>query len=291
MNKVCLEVALNGPWSRSLQPGMPITTQELVDEGIACARLGAAVIHLHVYDPATGRQREDFDAYRAVFEGIREHADVIVYPTLPLNGSADAPEPMTPNQRFAVVQQLAEACLLEWAVIDPGSATFASLADIAADKPGFLYENPEADIRHGLSLAREHGFHPSFAIYEPGFARFGAALTARYPGVQQPIYRFMFSDGFAFGYPPRDYALDSYVRLLDELDPQAPWMIAGLQVDILPLVGAAVRRGGHVRVGLEDAPFGTAWSNVQWTQAAIAEIAKAGGELATTDEVRASIMP
>ena len=57
-----LECALNGPWSRAKQPLMPITPEELISEGIACARAGAAVIHLHVYDPATGRQWESPEA-------------------------------------------------------------------------------------------------------------------------------------------------------------------------------------------------------------------------------------
>lgn len=291
MSKVCLEVALNGPWSRNLQPGMPISTDELIAEGVACARLGATVIHVHVYDPETARQRDDFEMYRAVIEGIREQVDVIVYPTLPLSGSADAPEPLSPEERFEAVRELAEAGLIEWAVIDPGSATFASYADIADDKHGFLYSNPEADIRYGLSLAREFGFHPSYAIYEPGFARFGVALASRYPGLPKPMYRFMFSDGFAFGYPPREYGLESYIQLMDELDPDAPWMIGGLQVDILPLIGFAVRRGGHVRVGLEDAPFGSEWSNMQWTEIALGQIADAGGELANVHETRAMLKP
>lgn len=286
MHKVCLEVALNGPWSRERQPGIPIETDALIAEGIACARLGAAVIHVHVYDPHTGRQRDDFDVYRAVIEGIREQVDAIVYPTLPLSGSADAPEPMRPEKRFKAVRALAEAGLIEWSVIDPGSATFAGLDDIAEDRPGFLYSNPEADIRHGLDLARTHGFHPSYAVYEPGFARYGAALAARYPGVPRPIYRFMFSDGFAFGYPPRAWALDGYVRLLEELDATAPWMIGGLRVDILPLIGEAVTRGGHIRVGLEDSPFGTPLGNMDWTEAALEEIAKAGGETMNATEVR-----
>lgn len=72
MPQICLEVALNGPWSRSLQPGMPITTDELIAQGIACARAGAAVVHVHVYDPDTGRQREDYDAYAKVIEGDRK---------------------------------------------------------------------------------------------------------------------------------------------------------------------------------------------------------------------------
>lgn len=286
MGAVCLEVALNGPWSKSLQPGMPLTTADLIAEGIACARLGAAVIHLHVYDPATGRQRDDFDAYRAVIEGIRAVEDVIVYPTLPLSGSPDAPNAMTPADRFAVVQRLADAGLLEWAVIDPGTVIIAGLPEIASDRPGFLYRNTEAEIRHGLSLAREFGFHPSYAIYEPGFARLGAAMAARYPGLPRPIYRFMFSDDFAFGFPPRAYALDAYLSLLAELDPRALWMVAGLRVDILPLIASAVAHGGHVRVGLEDAPFDTEWSNMRWTEAACEEIQRAGGHLASAAEVR-----
>ena len=288
-HKVCLEVALNGPWSRDQQPGIPRTTKELVAEGVACARLGAAVIHVHVYDSDTGKQWEDFDAYRAVIEGIREQVDAIVYPTLPLTGSSDTPDSMGAEKRFQVVRQLAEAGLIDWTVIDPGSATFASYTDIAADQRGFLYTNTEAEVRYGLSLAQKFGFHPSYAIYEPGFARLGVALAQRYPKLPKPIYRFMFSDGFAFGYPPRPYALDSYVQLLQELDCEAPWMIAGLQVNLLPLIDGAVSLGGHVRVGLEDAPFGSDWSNMRWTEAAIKEILRSGADVMTVDQVRNSM--
>ncbi|MDD9718882.1 3-keto-5-aminohexanoate cleavage protein [Dinoroseobacter sp. PD6] len=289
MPQICLEVALNGPWSRSLQPGMPITTDELIAQGIACARAGAAVVHVHVYDPDTGRQREDYDAYAKVIEGIRAVEDVIVYPTLPLSGSRDAATAMTPEARFAVVEALARDGLLEWAVVDPGCAILSSLSEIRAGREGFVYHNSEAEVRHGLDLARTYGFHPSYAIYEPGFARLGAALAAQVPGVPRPIYRFMFSEGFTFGYPPRGYALDSYLALMAELDPGAPCMIAGLQVDILPLIGAAVPAGVHVRVGLEDAPFGTELSNIGWTEAAAQAIAQSGGTLAGAAEIRRKI--
>jgi uncharacterized protein (DUF849 family) len=96
----------------------------------------------------------------------------------------------------------------------------------------------------------------------------------------------MFSDGFTFGYPPRAYALESYVELMNDLKVDASWMIGGLQVDILPLIAPALRLGGHVRVGLEDAPFGSNWTNMQWTEAAISRISEAGGTLAPIAEVR-----
>ena len=87
---VFIEAALNGPWSQSRQPLMPVTTSDLITDGINCARAGASIIHIHVYDPNTGKQFEDFDAYRAVIEGIRQYQDVFVCPTLPLCGFGNA---------------------------------------------------------------------------------------------------------------------------------------------------------------------------------------------------------
>jgi len=43
MRKVWIEAALNGGWSRALQPGIPDTIEAIVAEGIACARAGATV--------------------------------------------------------------------------------------------------------------------------------------------------------------------------------------------------------------------------------------------------------
>ncbi len=37
-----IEVALNGPWGRALQPGIPIGVDEIVREGLAAAEAGAA---------------------------------------------------------------------------------------------------------------------------------------------------------------------------------------------------------------------------------------------------------
>ena len=281
-----LECALNGPWSRAKQPLMPITPEELIAEGIACARAGATVIHLHVYDPATGRQWENPEAYARVIEGIRAVEDVIVYPTLPLAGSHDAPRPMTPEERFATVEILARQGLLEWAVIDPGSTQLTAFSDLPDGPPGFLYRNSEEELRHGLTLASTHGFHPSYAIYEPGFLRLGAAL-ARSIGSPTPIYRFMFSDGFTYGFPPRAYALDAYLALLQECHAGAPWMVAGLQVELSPILEATLAKGGHIRVGLEDAPFYSLTGNLAQTEAAATKIKNAGYGLGTAKELRA----
>lgn len=99
----------------------------------------------------------------------------------------------------------------------------------------------------------------------------------------------MFFEAYTFGYPPKPYALESYLSLLETETPTAPWMVSGLGVDITPLIPEAVDRGGHVRVELEDAPLGSERSNVEWVDHARREIESAGGTLATAADVRAEL--
>ncbi|MGY2049975.1 3-keto-5-aminohexanoate cleavage protein [Methylobacterium sp. JK268] len=283
---VWIEAALNGPWTRARQPGMPLTVAEVVREGVACARAGAAIIHVHAYDPATGRQNDDPDTYAAIIEGIRAQEDVIVYPTLPFVQSAEAFRPGALEARYAAVEALGARGLLEWGVVDPGSTHLETREEAARAEPGSVYLNPGDHILRGLALAAQFRAVPSYAIYEPGFLRLGAALARAVPGCPPPVYRFMFSEQFTFGFPPAAYALDAYLRLLDATAPGSPWMVAGLGVDILPLLPAAVARGGHVRVGLEDAPLGTDATNLGLVEAAVEGVARAGGRPATAAEIR-----
>jgi uncharacterized protein (DUF849 family) len=284
--KTWLEVSLNGPWGRGKQPGIPVTVKEIVDQAVACAKAGAAIVHVHAYDEGTGKQKDDGELYARIITEIRSQVDVIVYPTIPIAGQPGHPGAQTPQERFAHLQHLAQRGLLEWAAVDPGSVNFAYYDDLREDKPGFVYLNPEEHIRHGLDLARQYRFHPAYAIYEPGFLRLGATLYWRCSS-PVPIYRFMFSSGFTFGFPPDDYGLTAYLTLMDQVAPGAQWMVGGLSVDVLPMIPRVVMEGGHVRVGLEDAPFDSERSNVQWVQAAVKAIDNSGGDLATAADVRA----
>lgn len=279
-----LEVALNGPWSRARQPRIPVLADEIVAEALACADAGAAIVHFHAYDPASGRQRDDYELYAPVIERIRARSDVICYPTLPFGSNG-----LTAEQRFAAVEKLLHAGLIEWAVVDPGSTHLSWYSAIREGREGFLYANPESHVRHGLALAQAHGMRPSYAIYEPGFIRFGAALHRAYPGAPTPVYRFMFSDEMTFGFPPERWGLEAYLQLLAREAADAPWMIAGLGVEIDPLIGEAVTRGGHVRVGLEDAPLGCALGNRDLAERAARRIDDAGGRLASAADVRAAL--
>ncbi len=285
--KTWIEVAINGAWTRRLQPNIPITAQEVITDGVACVKAGAAVVHAHTLDPDTGRQNSSVENCAAFMDGIRSQVDAIVYPT-----AVDIPMPEDWAKRYATTVELSKRGLLEWGVLDPGSVNFY-LADASApslfSSEGGVYSNPNGALELGIKLAAKHQFHPAYACYEPGFVRQGATLHRKQPTAPVPIYRFMFSSAFTFSFPPEEWALEAYVRLVEKVAPGAPWMAAGLAVDVLPLIPQIVALGGHVRVGLEDAPFQSQRTNVELVEKAVSAVQKAGSEPATASEIRASL--
>ena len=286
LRPVFIEAALNGPWSQRRQPLMPVTTDALIAEGIDCARAGASVIHIHVYDPDTGQQFENFDAYKEVIEGIREYEDVIVYPTLPLSGFGKTDQTFSAEDRFKTVKKLAKAGLLEWSVIDPGTTQITELDPTNSEQVQFLYINSEAEIRYGLELASRYNFVPSFAIYEPGFLRLGAALFRNTKGCPRPIYRFMFSDKFSFGFPAEEIYLSAYIDLLKQTNPEAVWMIAGLQVNLRGIVSTCLEAGGHIRTGLEDSYFYSETGNLDLVRQTTKIVLNENYEIGTAAQLR-----
>ena len=102
-----LEVALNGPWSRERQPAIPIHADEIVEQAIACAHEGAAIIHLHPYDPVTGRQREDAAIYAPIIERIRSQVEGICIGTVTFAGHIDATVSLKSQQGYNAAETMA----------------------------------------------------------------------------------------------------------------------------------------------------------------------------------------
>src|SRR5690242_625030 len=139
MAKVFVEAALNGPWGRERQPHIPVHPDDIVAEAIVAAKAGAAVIHVHAYDPLSGRQKDDWQIYARIIERIRAKVDAIVYPTIPMAGSIYAGELRSASERYAHLRELGRRGLIEWGAADPGSVNFARFASIARGEPQFVY--------------------------------------------------------------------------------------------------------------------------------------------------------
>src|SRR5690348_6903206 len=60
-------------------PHLPVTPKEIAESGLAAAAAGAAILHIHVRDPKTGKPSRSLDCYREVVTRIRDkNPDVIL---------------------------------------------------------------------------------------------------------------------------------------------------------------------------------------------------------------------
>ena len=113
---------------------------------------------------------------------------------------------------------------------------------------------------------------------------------ARAAGVKAPIYPLMFCQGIAVGFPPATYALAAYLSLLEDKVGPVPWMIAAVNADLRPsLFAETIARGGHLRVGLEDAPLRTPSSNLGLVEEAVRMVRAEDTEPASVAEMRQAL--
>ena len=72
MPKTIITCAVTGSLTRPDQsPHIPITPEQIATAAIEAAKAGAAVAHIHVRDPETGRPSMAFDLYDEVVDRIR----------------------------------------------------------------------------------------------------------------------------------------------------------------------------------------------------------------------------
>src|SRR6478752_8053043 len=68
-------------------PAIPVTPREIAESAIEAARAGAAIAHLHVRDPKTGKAARDPALYREAVGIIRESGvDVVINLTAGMGG-------------------------------------------------------------------------------------------------------------------------------------------------------------------------------------------------------------
>lgn len=72
-----LQATLNGPYTKSDHPAVPVSADELARDAVACVQAGAGAFHIHPRDE-DGRERLDADAVDAVVSKVRDACGVPV---------------------------------------------------------------------------------------------------------------------------------------------------------------------------------------------------------------------
>jgi 3-keto-5-aminohexanoate cleavage enzyme len=281
---VIIEAALNGGTPKSRNPHVPRSVDEIVADALACIEAGAAIVHNHNDDPVIGRAIHAAGPYLAAYERIRAAApDAILYPTM--GGGVPG---VRMAERYAHVEKLTRAGHLRMGLVDPGSLNFGGLDDTG--KPSStdaVYLNTYADTRYMIDWCSAHHLGPSISIFEPGFLRLALGYERAGALPAGALVKLYFSTGNpGFGLPPTVPSLDAYCAMLDGTG--LPWSVAVLGGDVLGTIAAeAVRRGGHLRVGLEDYAGPRQPSNVKLVREAVALVQALGGHAASIAEAAA----
>lgn len=282
---VILELAVNGATPRSRNRQVPRTPAEIAEVAMEGIELGASIIHNHNDEPMfTADGVHSVEPYLAAWRPVLDrHPDVLLYPTMAA-GARGIPI----QQRWAHVEELARRGMGGMTLVDPGSVNIGltSAGTVPANAEPGPYQNSYADIAYMFARSAALGAAPSISVFEPGFLRTALAWhrTGRVPpGAMVKLY---FGGELEFGLPPTAAALDAYLEMLEPSG--LPWSVAVLGGDVIEcgLAERAIRRGGHLRIGLEDHAGLGEPSNADLLRVALGLVERLGHTPATIAETR-----
>ncbi len=263
---------------------VPVTPAQIAEAAIGAAKAGAAIAHIHVRDPETGKASMKFDLYREVVERIRDSAtDVIINLTTGAGARFDPSENdpavggpgttmATAENRVTHIERLKpEVCSLDIATMNFGDYAFVNVPKILAK------------MAEGI---RKAGVKPELEVFDTGHVRLARKMIqdGALDG-ENPLFQLCL--GVPWGAPA---TTESMMFMKSLLPAGATWAGFGISSMEMPMVAQAVLLGGHVRVGLEDNLYiergKLAPSNAALVEQAAKIIRSLGDEPATPDQAR-----
>ena len=263
---------------------VPVTPEQIAESGIAAARAGATIVHIHVRDPQTGKGSREVAYYREVVERIRAaDVDVIINTTAGMGGDLvlDPQDPTTFLEGTDLVSGVdrlphVEELLPDICTLDCGSLNFGEGSLVYVSTPDML--------REGAKKIQELGVRAEMEIFDTGHLWFANQLVAE--GLIDAPAMYQLCMGIPYGAPADPLTLAAMVAQVPE---GAVWASFALGPMQMPWVAQSVLLGGHVRVGLEDNLYlskGVKATNAQLVERARTIVESMGAKVATPDEGR-----
>ncbi len=269
-------------------PDLPITPEQIGKSALEAAEAGAAIVHVHVRDPKTGKGSRDVELYREALAVIRaSNSDVIINTTAGMGGDLMIGDPdpfdfepegtdlVNGLERLVHVEELRP----DMCSIDCGSLNFGEGQAVYVSTPDM--------IRDMAKRVREIGVKPELEIFDTGHLWLAnrlidEGLIADPPWIQ-------LCTGIPYGMPTDVGLLTSLTRLLPS---GAEFTTFALSANQIPWVAQAMLLDGHIRVGLEDNLYlarGVFASNADLVDRAQDVVRSMGGRVQTPDQARETL--
>jgi uncharacterized protein (DUF849 family) len=287
VQKVFITCAITGNLTKPEQsPFLPITPEQIADSALEAAEAGAAIAHIHVRDPKTGRPSMEIDLYRDVMDRIRaRNKSLIINLTTGPGGrfvpsvedprvAAPGTTLLQPEKRVEHVELLRpDICTLDLNTMNSG---------------GEVVINTPRNVRIMAERMKAAGVLQEIELFDSGDCHLARDLLAE--GVLQGPGLFSLVLGVKYGFSATPETM-FYARGL--LPPGAIWSGFGIGRAEFPMVAQAYLLGGHVRVGMEDNLYMSrgvlAKTNAELVAHAAGILRSLGATIATSDETRAML--
>ncbi|MHB2166879.1 beta-keto acid cleavage family enzyme [Alsobacter sp. R-9] len=291
--KVIITCAVTGAiHTPSMSPALPVTAEEIAEAAIGAAEAGAAIVHLHARNPATGQPDQTPEAFAPFLKVIKQRSNCVVNLT---TGGA-------PTMRVEERVRPAATFMPEVASLNMGSMNFGLFGMLNRFKAfkhswepeylgnkDILFRNTFRDIEYVLTTLSATGTRFEFECYDTAHLYNLAHFLER--GLVKPPLFVQTVFGLLGGIGAHPDDVMHMKRTADRLFGEAyAWSVLGAGRNQLPVAAMAAAMGGHVRVGLEDSlwagPGKLAESNAEQVRLARQIIEGLGYSLATPDEAR-----
>ena len=268
---------------------VPVGPRAIADAAIEAVEAGAAIAHIHVRDPASGKPSRAPELYAEVVEHIRASGvDMVLNLTAGMGGDLTLGPPEAPlppdaagtdmvgaSERLVHVARL----LPEICTLDCGTMNFGAGDYIMANSPAML-----------VAMAREIrelGVRPEIEIFDTGHLVLAKWLKDQ--GLIEDPVVVQLCMGIPWGAPDD---ITTLMALVANLPPD--WIHSAFSIgrNQLPYAALALLSGGNIRVGLEDNIWldrGVLATNADLVARARAVAENMGTQLLGPAEVRAKL--
>jgi len=269
-------------------PDLPKSPAEIATAAIEAAKAGAAIAHIHVREPETGKPSRDVNLYREVVDRIRESdTDIILNLTTGMGGDlflGPDDNPLSFTKDTDCVGQMermehVDALLPEICSMDCGSFNYMG--------QNYVYVSTQSMLELGAKRLQEIGVKPELEVFDAGQVWFAKHLVEKGLIDSPPLFQICL--GIPWGAPATPGVFQAMVN---ELPNDCNWTGFAIGAMEMPIVAQSMLLGGNVRVGLEDNLYlekGVLASNAQLVERARTIVESLGATVQTPAEARETL--
>lgn len=287
LDRIFITCAVTGNLTTPAQtPHLPVTPEEISDACLGAAEAGAAIVHIHVREPGSGKPSMELAYYRDVVERIRaKNTQLILNITTGPGGrfvpSPDEPRVAAPGSTLMVPEKRVEhIAVLRPEICTIDLNTMNSGKEVVINTPG--------SVRRMAKVMSEAGVKPEVELFDSGDIALMNDLLA--DGTLGGPVLCSFVMGVRYGFQP---CPETVIYARNMLPEDAEFTAIGIGKSAFTSVAQSYLAGGHVRIGLEDAVYlsrgDLAPSNAAMVEKARRIVEDLGGQVMTPREARETI--